>query len=213
MAKQAITNMKQLYLLFFLLIVFVQPSFGQMKFGDMELPVRVTRTVGVTGNIGLKSLTGLGVSFQYYVLTKFAIDGGVGISNYGYNLSGRGRYIFLKSNFSPFVAAGFIYGTGSFNQIIALSDITTSEEIWLNLYPSRFLQLTGGAEYLAKGGFFLMFNVGISILLNNPSYEVVSGNPSPEMNDYLNFVYGTGFSTEVSIGYIFGNKKGYRGQF
>ena len=185
---------------------------GQVKFGDFELPVREVRQIGLSGNLGLKSLTGIGVSFQYYVIPKFALDGGVGLSNYGYNLSGRGRYLFTKTKFAPFAAAGFIYGTGSFNQGIELEDVSTGNPVWINLYPSRFLQITGGAEYMANSGFFIMFNAGVSILLQEKNYEITNGLPSPEMIETLDFIYGTGFSTEVSIGFIFGNKKGYRGK-
>jgi hypothetical protein len=180
---------------------------------EFDIPVRMTRTFGLSGNIGLKSLTGFGVSFQYYVAPKFALDGGVGVSNYGFNLAGRGRYIFTSGNFAPFVSAGFIYGTGSSGQPVVISDIETGNEIGFVLDPSRFVQIMGGGELVARKGFFLMFGAGISILTNPDNYEVVHGNPSQAMYDYLNFVYGTGFCTEVSIGYIFGNKKGYRGGF
>jgi hypothetical protein len=180
---------------------------------EFEIPVRMTRSVGISGNIGLKSLTGFGVTFQYYAAPKFAIDGGVGISNYGFNLAGRCRYIFTSGNFAPFVSAGFIYGTGSSGQPVVISDIETGNEIGFVLDPSRFVQIMGGGELLARKGFFLMFGAGISMLTNPDNYEVVHGNPSPAMYDFLNYVYGTGFCTEVSIGYIFGNKKGYRGGF
>lgn len=181
--------------------------------GEFELPVRLTRSFGVSGNFGIKSLTGLGVTMQYYVVPKIGIDAGVGISNYGYNLAGRCRYIFTEKNFAPFVAAGFIYGTGSSGQPIAVSDIETGNEIWFVLDPSRFVQVVGGAELVSKKGFFFMFSAGVSILTNPGNYEIVSGSPSEAMVNYLDFVYGTGFSTEISIGYIFGNKKGYRGNF
>lgn len=199
----------------FLVLAFVLTSLishSQMKFGDMELPVRMTRTFGLSANLGLKSLTGLGVTFQYYIAPKVGLDAGVGISNYGYNFSGRLRYIFLKNNFSPLVSAGFIYGTGSFNQIVALSDVETSEEIWIDINPCRFIQIVGGAELVAKKGFFLMFSAGISILVHDNPYEIIQGNPSEAMESSLNTIYGTGFSTEVSIGYIFGNKGKYRGK-
>lgn len=196
------------------LIIFIAVAVqAQMKFGDMELPIRMTRTFGLSGNIGLKSLTGLGVTFQYYISPKVGLDAGVGISNYGYNLGARGRYIFLKNNFSPFAGAGFIYGTGSFNAIVSLEDIESGDEIWLVINPCRFVQIVGGAELVANKGFFLMFSVGVSILVHDNPYEIIQGNPSEAMESSLNIIYGTGFSTEVSIGYIFGNKGKYRGKF
>ncbi len=207
--------MKHLIVSFFICILtFSLLSQEEITFSEeFKLPVRLTRTFGVSGNVGLKSLTGLGITIQYYVVPKIAIDAGVGISNYGYNLAGRGRFIFTKTNFAPFAGAGFIYGTGSNGYPVTVSDTETGEEIWYVLDPSRFVQIVGGAEYVAKKGFFLMFCVGISILTNPGNYEIVSGDPSEAMVNYLDFVYGTGFSTEVSIGYIFGNKKGYRGNF
>jgi hypothetical protein len=200
-------------LIFFLYSLFAVAQ-EEVTFGEeFKLPIRMTRSVGVSGNIGLKSLTGLGVSVQYYVSPRVGIDAGVGVSNYGFNLAGRGRFLITKTQFAPFVSAGFIYGTGSNNQPISISDIDTNEEIWFVLDPSRFVQILVGGDLVSKGGFFLMFGAGVSILTNPGNYEIVSGNPSDSMDSFFNFVYGTGFSTEVSIGYIFGNKKGYRGTF
>jgi hypothetical protein len=205
-------TVKSTFLIIAMLLLVSMTGNAQMKFGDIELPVRETRQIGITGNFGLKSLTGFGVSFQYFVIPRIGLDGGLGISNYGYNFAGRARYLFTDKKFAPFGALGFIYGTGTFDQVIELEDVSTGSEVWITLNPSRFLQFTVGGEYLANSGFFLMFNLGVSLLLNADNYEIVNGFPSPEMLESLNFIYGTGFSTEVSIGYVFGNKKGYRGK-
>jgi len=203
--------MKRLLIVLIVIIFFfAKSSFAQQKFGEMDLPVRMTHTLGVSGNLGWNSLTGVGITLQYYIIPKIALDGGVGISAEGYKFSLRGRYIFLKKKFSPFVGAGFIYGTGIHGQSISLEDVDTGDEIIFEMLPSRFLQFVGGAEYVAKGGFFLMFNLGYAYLLNE-NINIISGSPSSQMKQVMRIAYGSGIVLEVSIGYIFKNK-GYRGK-
>jgi len=193
------------FLGFFTLAVSAQKISGDVKFKEVDFPVRMTRKLGVNGNMGWNGLTGMGIAMQYYVDPKFALDGGAGISSTGYKFGFRGRYIFLKKNFSPFIGAGYIYSTGSFDQEIATEDISTGNVITFKVLPSNFLQFVVGGDLVTGGGFFLMFDLGYALLLND-NMIIVSGRPSQEMERLMRVVYGSGIVFEVSIGYIFKNK-------
>ena len=123
----------------------------------------------------------------------------------------RGRYLFLKKKFTLFVGAGFIYGTGTRGGAISMEDIETNKEIVFKVLPSRYLQFVVGGEYVAKSGFFLMFNLGYAYLMND-NVDIISGSPSSQMKQVMRIAYGSGIVFEVGIGYIFKNK-GYRGKF
>ena len=193
-----------LFLGFFTMPVSAQVS-GDVKYKKIKFPVRMTRKLGINGNMGWNGLTGIGIAVQYYVDPKFALDGGAGISSTGYKFGFRGRYIFLKKNFSPFAGAGYIYSTGSFDQEVAAEDIITGNTITFKVLPSHFLQFVVGGDLVTGGGFFLMFDLGYAWLLND-NMVMVSGNPSQDMKRLMRMVYGSGMVFEVGIGYIFKNK-------
>jgi len=199
---------KKIVLFIFLLLLIYSSSEGQQFVNDIKLPIRMTRSFGVSGNTGWNSLTGFGITVQNYFTPQIALDAGVGLSTLGVKFGGRVRYLFLTKNFSPFVSAGYIYGMGSNSNELELED-TDGNIIRFVVEPSNFIQLSGGIEYVSNGGFFIMTGIGYALLLND-NILLTSGNPpSDEMNSFLNVLYGSGFVVEVSVGYIFGRKKGY----
>jgi hypothetical protein len=179
-------------------------SFGQMKIDESKLPVRMLRGFGISGNMGWNSLTGIGVSIQSYATEHIGFDAGVGISSEGYKFSGRFRYLFLEKNFTPLVAAGFMYGTGIPNYEFSMD--YNGNEVVFTIGPSPFLQLTGGIDYVAPGGFFLMANLGYAILLKD-NIDYTYGVPTPDTEQIIRIAYQSGVAIEVSIGYIFAKKK------
>ncbi len=205
------TIIKHFFIFLFAFFFIGRISFAQQKFGVMDIPVRMTHTFGLSGNLCWNSLTGFGIAMQYYLVPKVALDGGVGISSTGYKFGIRGRYIFLKKNFSPFAGSGFIYSTGSFDQILTIEDIGTGNDITFKLLPSRFLQFVVGGDLVTNGGFFLLFDLGYAYLLNN-NIDIVTGTTTQEMKRLMRIVYGSGIVFEVSIGYVFKNK-GFRSRF
>lgn len=136
--------------------------------------------------------------------THIGLDAGAGISSVGYKFAGRLRYLILEKNFTPMVGAGFIYGTGFPNRLIELEYDGTTITFILNKSP--FIQVVGGFDFVASNGFFLMADMGYAFLLNE-NVELVSGNPTADMQTTMDIVYGSGIVLEISIGYIFSNKK------
>ena len=199
---------KKIVLFIFLLLLIYSSSEGQQFVNDIKLPIRMTRSFGVSGNTGWNSLTGFGITIQNYFTPQIALDAGVGLSTLGVKFGGRVRYLFLTKNFSPFVSAGYIYGMGSNSNELELED-TDGSLIRFVVEPSNFIQLSGGIEYVSNGGFFIMTGIGYALLLNDNIILSSGSTPSDEMKSFLNVLYGSGFVVEVSVGYIFGRKKGY----
>ncbi len=167
-----------------------------------QLPVRATRKTAVWFDIGWNGLTGIGPVITTYAAPKLGIDYGIGISSEGVKLSGRARYLFSIKNFTPFAGLGFMYGFGSKTDF-ELTDYENNDAKYRVLVKeSPFLQLSAGFEYMAKKGFFTIFNIGYAIVLTN-NYEITSGNPVSATKQMLNFVYGSGMVIEGGIGYAF----------
>ncbi len=206
MAKMQHT-MKRLAICFaFCLICFT--SSAQLEMPAMEdLPVRLTRSIGISMDMGWNGLVGFGPTIQYFVSPHFGIDAGVGLSGTGIKLGGRGRYIFLEKKFSPFVGAGFNYGLGSRGNEIVLED--EGNVISFIVKPSPFLQLTAGGDLVTGSGFFMMFDLGYSILLVGENVELQSGTPTDLQQLSIDLVYGSGIVIEFRVGFIFKNSRSY----
>jgi len=176
-----------------------------------ELPVRMTRSFGISLDMGWNGLVGFGPTIQYFVSPHVGIDGGIGLSATGIKLGARGRYLFLEKILTPFVGAGFNYGMGlGAAGLAVLSNDDNGNVIEYYIKPSAFLQLTAGGDLLTRGGFFLLFNLGYSILLSEDNIVIVSGTPTAYQQQGLDGAHGSGIVIEVGIGLIFKNKRGYR---
>jgi len=138
--------------LFFTLSV----SIAQLEMPTIEeLPVRMTRSFGISLDMGWNALVGFGPTIQYFISPHVGIDGGFGLSATGFKLGTRGRYLFLESIFTPFVGAGFNYGMGFGGAGLAvLSNDDNGNVIDYYIKPSAFLQLTVGGDLVTRGGLF-----------------------------------------------------------
>lgn len=202
--------MKQLILSIVLFFTF-SSSFAQLEMPAIEdLPVRMTRSFGISLDMGWNGLVGVGPTVQYFITPHIGIDAGVGLSGTGVKFGGRGRYFFLEKNFTPFVGVGVNYGMGSRGGIVELEDIDNGSIIGFVLNPSTFLQLTVGGDLVSGGGFFIMFDLGYSILMSGENVDLKYGTPSDLQQRSMDIAYGSGIVIEVGMGFIFKNKRGYR---
>ncbi len=168
-----------------------------------QLPIRAVRKSAIWFNMGWNGFVGIGPAISSYATPKIAIDAGLGLSSTGFKLSGRGRYLFSVKNFTPFVGAGFQYGLGSRTDFELKDGFNNNEPFRVKIFPSPFLQLAGGFEYMAKKGFFVLFNVGYAILLKDENYTITKGSPSPDELKALDISYRSGIVFEGGIGYAF----------
>lgn len=175
-----------------------------------ELPVRMTRSLGVSLDMGWNGIVGFGPTFQYFVTPHVGIDGGVGLSSTGIKFGGRVRYLFLEKKFSPFVGLGVNHGLGGGDGIIQSEDPDNGNIIGYSIKPSTFLPITVGGDLVTGGGFFLIFNLGYSILISGENVELKYGTPTDFQQRVLDLSYGSGIVIEVGFGFIIKNKRGYR---
>jgi len=185
---------------------------NQINFGELKLPVRMTRTIGASGSVGWNGLVGVGATLQYYITPHFGLDAGAGIAMSGFKFSGRLRYIILEKNFSPIVGVGYIYSTGLTDQALEITDSTSGIAAIVEVLPSSFIQIVVGAELVLNKGFFVMFTMGYAIQVNN-NISLLSGTTNQAIDTFLRRRYGSGIVMEFNVGYIFGNKGRYRGKF
>ncbi|MCF6171442.1 MAG: hypothetical protein L3J66_10735 [Bacteroidales bacterium] len=185
-------------------------SFAQLEMPAIEdLPVRLTRSFGISMDMGWNGLVGFGPTIQYYVSPHVGIDGGIGLSATGLKFGARGRYLFLEKIFTPFAGAGFNYGMGlGGSGLSVLTNDDNGNVIDYYVKPSAFLQLTAGGDLLTGGGFFLLFDMGYSILLSEDNIVIVSGTPTVNQQQGLKGLHGSGIVIEVGIGFVFKNNRG-----
>ena len=177
-------------------------NLSQERIDTDQLPVRDVRKVAVWINMGWNGLVGFGPVVSFYPVPKIAIDGGLGISDVGIKLSTRGRYLFSIKNFTPFVGLGFQYGLGSGTNVTMTDAFNNDEPFSVMVSASPFIQISGGFEYMAKKGFFTLFNLGYAILLKD-NYEITDGHPSLDEIRILDLSFGSGIVIEGGIGYAF----------
>ena len=177
-------------------------NLSRTKINTDQLPIRDVKKTAVWFNTGWNALTGFGAALSFYPVPKIAIDGGIGLSSVGVKLSARGRYLFSVKNFTPFVGLGYLNGFGSKLEIDMKDSFNNDEPYKLRVDNSPYIQIIGGFEYMAKKGFFTMFNIGYAILLTD-NYHITSGNPSPDTKRVLDVTYGSGIVIEGGIGYAF----------
>ncbi len=178
-------------------------NFSKETINTDQLPIRDVRKTAAWFNLGWNGIVGIGPAISIYAVPKIAIDAGLGLSSTGIKLSGRGRYLFSVKNFTPFVGVGFQYGFGSSRDIHLTDGFNNDEPFSVKIFPSPFLQLAGGFEYMAKKGFFVLFNVGYAILLKDDNYKITEGSPTQDQLNVLDISYGSGIVFEGGIGYAF----------
>lgn len=202
--------MKKINLLLIGLLLFgVQSVFSQQEysatkvFGKQDLAIRKTRSSAITANLGWNGLSGIGVSFRIYPITKVSVEAGLGLATTGFKLGVRGKYLFTDKKFTPTIGAGFLYGTGSSLEL-TYDGTGNQSEFTYKINASPFLQVVGGFEYMSGSGFLIGFDAGYASLLNGRNYEITSGSPTNETLTIMDAAIGSGIVLEVSIGYAFG---------
>jgi len=199
-------------LIFAIVLIFTcSSSFAQLEMPAIEdLPVRMTRSFGISMDMGWNGLVGFGPTVQYFITPHVGIDAGVGLSGTGIKFGGRARYLFLEKNFTPFVGTGINYGMGSGDGVVELEDPDNGNIIGFIVKPSTFLQLTVGGDLVTGGGFFIMFDLGYSILISGENVDLKYGTPTDLQERAMDIAYGSGIVIEIGMGFIFKNKRGYR---
>lgn len=139
-----------------LLVAQVDVSRAEARFQATGGDPRSQRPWVLSLEAGWNSLTGLGAVVARHLHPQFTLEAGLGISGEGPKLGARGRYNFLVQEATPFVAAGFLYATGT---------SATRPSYSYTVGPSPFLQLTAGLEYQSRAGYNVLAAGGYALLL------------------------------------------------
>ena len=174
---------------------------AQVQFPAPSVPsdVRSQRPWVVSGEAGWNGLTGVGAVIARHVSPRVTIEAGAGLSGEGPKFGARARYNFFVSEWSPFVAAGYLYGTGDPN---VQRDTGASHVFSYKIGPSPFLQLASGVEYQSPGGFNILLTLGYAWLLKD-NLTIVSGTPTGGDLDSLRLTTSGGLVASVSFGFAF----------
>ncbi|MFY0524796.1 hypothetical protein ACN28I_17090 [Archangium gephyra] len=162
--------------------------------------IRSQRRVGIMAEAGWNSLSGVGMQVSYHFMPQLSLDVAGGLSALGWKAGARARYNFVTSNFTPFLGAGLMIGSGAGDEPLSVDDGTRTVLARVGLAP--FAQVVGGLEYVADGGFSIMATAGYAFALTqNP--EVVSGTPTEAHRQVFELLYGNGISLGLALGYTF----------
>lgn len=177
---------------------------SQKLFAQEQLAIREVRRNAISANIGWNGLTGLGITYHNYVGKQMGVDLGVGIATTGIKVGARFRYLFMEKNFSPYVAAGLMYGLGSGG--VEMKYEQNGNTFYYTIEGSPFGQIVLGIEHLSNKGFLFMFNLGYAFLLNDGNYKITQGVATNDDLLIMNATFGSGIIMEFTLGYAFGGK-------
>ncbi|HET9953236.1 MAG TPA: hypothetical protein VFQ61_01965 [Polyangiaceae bacterium] len=171
-------------------------------------PIRARRRLALTGELGWNGLSGFGPVLSYHVMPELTVELGAGASFTGWKGGVRARYNFVKGAVTPFLGAGMMATgglgvvTGDFNDHASNPDAEGTDEVTIRVRPSQFVQVVGGLDWTASGGFTLIGTVGWASLLND-NFEIVAGTPSREARQAFHAVFGSGPVIVLALGYSF----------
>ncbi|MCI0672627.1 MAG: hypothetical protein L0Y64_19450, partial [Myxococcaceae bacterium] len=134
--------------------------------------IRARRNVALLGELGWNGLSGVGVNVGYHVHPHLTLEAGGGLSGVGFKGGLRARVNFLKTHWTPFAAAGFLYGSGTGEAVVELT--TEGNTIQYRVRPSPFVQAVLGAEFTGDSGFTFTTCAGWAQLLQE-NFELVAG--------------------------------------
>ena len=168
---------------------------------SQEESIRDQKNVAISLEAAWNGLSGVGLNVTYYPISNLAVDAGAGISLLSYKFGVRGRYLFMKKNFTPYVGVGFMMAPFDVTGV-ELTDIDTDENIRVNTEGTNFAQFIGGFEIMSGNGFLFGFNLGYALSLNSDNYTA-SPNTSESMLNVLDILYGGGLVAGFNLGWAF----------
>jgi len=164
------------------------------------VPIRLLRknTIGV--EVGLNTLVGTGLHYSRSVTPHVNLETGFGLAFQSAKVGLRARANFLASDFTPFIAAGLMYGTGTLG---ALQTSDRGNLIAYHIERSPFVQGTMGLAWTTRSGFCMLVSLGWAQLLRHSNIVIRSGTPTANQLERLTFSAGSGPTGSLTMGYSF----------
>lgn len=172
----------------------------ESKSSDVEV-VRADRKVAIAGSIGFKSLAGVGGLVTYYATPHIAIDAGAGLGLQVFKGGVRGRYLFTKKRFTPYVGLGLSHSPLAIEDVQV--DNSNGSDYLIDLKASTYGQLSLGLEFLGYNGFLLGFDVGYSKLMNEDNFTNQGDPFDAETQLAFDIIYGSSLNFSFTMGYAF----------
>ena len=184
-----------------LLIAIAPPGFPEAEIRPVVRggEVRSQRPWALSGELGWNGLAGVGLTLRRTLEAGFAIEGGVGFSLEGAKVGLRARYDFSRAEWTPFLGLGFLYGTGSQQEV---GDTGRYGPYKYRIGQSPYLQAVFGLEYQGQGGFVFAVAAGYARLLSH-NLDVTGGTPTPDELSAGRFSTGSGPVLSLSWGRAF----------
>jgi hypothetical protein len=172
---------------------------AEVRPDSISSDVRSRRPWVIGAEAGWNALPGAGLVVARRLDARLTLEAGVGFSAEGPKFGMRGRYGFLVSEWTPFLGAGFLYGTGVRGP---QAEGAPGSVFTYRIDASPFLQLVAGVELQSARGLCFGIAVGYAQLLQE-NLTVLSGAPlGADLSD-LRRRTGSGPVASVSLGRAF----------
>jgi hypothetical protein len=154
----------------------------------------------LSAELGWNGLAGIGLTVARHLDPHFTLEAGVGISAEAAKFGFRARWNLLAGEWTPFLGAGFLYGTGYGDSVFA--DSANGRAFSYAIGSSPFGQFVAGFEYQGFGGFNFLAAGGYARLLDK-NLRILSGAPTDDDLSAVRIATGSGPVLSVSLGYAF----------
>jgi hypothetical protein len=161
--------------------------------------VRSRRPWVIGAELGWNALPGAGLVVARRLDPHLTLEAGVGLSAVGPKFGLRARYGVLRSEWTPFLGAGFLYGTGLRG---AQAEGTGASAFTYRVAGSPYLAAVAGVEYQSARGVSFNLAAGYARLLEE-NLTVVSGTPAKADLSAVRDRTGSGPVASASLGYAF----------
>ena len=176
------------------------------------LPIRARRIRGILAEASFNGLAGIGINGTFRPVPAVAVDAGIGFAPTGPRIGARGRFLFMKGAFSPWLGGGFSYGFGSMGRTLDYPSAGNlgfggaprpiASSFTFTIGPSPYLQASGGIEVITERGLTVVAYAGYSLLLVE-NLRIVSGTLMPSDRADVAATYGSGQQFGVAVGFSF----------
>jgi hypothetical protein len=166
------------------------------------LPIRAERRIALLGELGWNGLAGFGAIVAYHANPHFTLELGAGLAFVGGKLGLRARYNFSQRSFTPFIGLGFMGATG-YDAPSRDLNAEDNSELNIELKPAAFTQAVVGVDWTSPGGFTLVGALGYAVLVSGENVVILTGEPTPEEEEGLDIVFGSGVVISIALGYSF----------
>lgn len=164
-------------------------------------PIRAQRRLVLTGEIGWNSLAGFGPNLTFHAHPHVSFDLGAGVGLVGRKVGLRARYNLLKSAVTPFIGVGGIFASG---YDAGESPATTDSGVTISgIRPAAFVQGVVGVDWVSEHGFTIIGSAGYAWRVTRDNVKLVSGPPSREDQQALDFVFGSAPVFSIALGHAF----------